>query len=130
MRPVLVMMAACVLGACFVAQCGCFTSPKSGYLYVPPPARAWIRVYPKMLQPGTPVIVQTRLLTPAEQCLVDLGPDGMEHARSCAEAASRLWHTTPTLPGLHTITVLVDDHVVLHDTICVLGSEDPEACTP
>lgn len=107
---------------------GCGHATRSGYLYVPPPERAWLRVYPVMAQPGTDVVVQTRLLTYTEQCLVHFGPDGLEHARSCAAASARLWHTTATTPGLHRI-VLESDEARLVKTLCVVGSEDPDACT-
>lgn len=112
------------------------TSAPSGYTTRPPDG-TFLSVYPTFVQPGTAVVVQTRsrgIAAPYEQCVVVLGPDGLEHRRSCGADVARRVIVTPTAYGRYAVAVTYEDGEQIRyeqgsaQWFCVVGSDDINAC--
>lgn len=115
---------------------GC-TPPISGYV-TRPPDDVYLAVYPTFVQPGTAIVIQTRsrdVPAPFEQCVVVLGPDGLEHMRSCTADTGRRLTFVPTSYGRYAVAVTYEDGEVIRYVngsakwFCVVGGDDPDACS-
>jgi hypothetical protein len=98
--------------------------------YVTRPADGTILfVYPKVLQVGGAIVVQTRLPRThgATQCLSLIDPAGLEAEVSCGVVESRRVVMRPTSPGLNTVRLelFIGDTLGARrdETVCMVGGE-------
>jgi hypothetical protein len=117
------------------SACAAVPHTTSGYVTRVPDG-VYLTVYPTFVQPGTPIVVQTRSrgVTNHQQCVVVLGPDGLEHQRSCGADEARRVTVHPTAYGRYAVAVTYenDDEIKYEQGsakwFCVLGGDDPNAC--
>jgi hypothetical protein len=107
--------------------------PISGYV-TRPPETSILFVYPKVLQVGDAIVVQTRLprTEGATQCLSLVGPDGLEAELSCGVVESRRVVMRPTQAGRNVVRLdlMIGDRLGARreEPICVVGAPEAAEC--
>ncbi len=122
---VMVLAAAVALSA---FACPSHKAPVSGYVTRPADGTI-LFVYPKVLQVGGAIVVQTKLprTTGATQCLSLIGPDGFAHELSCGVVEPRRVVLRPTSPGRHLVRLelFIGERLGARrdEAVCVVGGE-------
>jgi hypothetical protein len=124
-----------MLAAVIALSLSCPTAPVpvSGYVTRPPEGSV-LFVYPKVLQAGGAIVVQTRLprTLGATQCLSLIGPDGLEAEVSCGVVESRRVVMHPTQAGRNVVRLELFIGEKLgarrEEPICVVGGPEAADC--
>jgi hypothetical protein len=108
-------------------------APISGYVTRPPDGTI-LFVYPKVLQAGGAIVVQTRLprTLGATQCLSLITPDGLEDEVTCGVVESRRVVMHPSTAGRHVVRLelFIGDRLGARrdEPICVVGGPEAAEC--
>lgn len=121
------------LVACTAFACRGHESRVSGYV-TRPPEGAILFVYPRVLQAGGAVLVQTRLprTLGATQCLSLIDPDGLETETSCGVVEARRVILHPLVAGRNVVRLelFIGDRLGARrdEPICVVGGPEAAEC--